>query len=76
MTGELVEATLFVAEGEEHKIIDLISSGVTAGFGSSLLSGSYVTKNRVCRVKNVKRYVDLLDFTLVSIFTLTLPSIS
>jgi hypothetical protein len=41
MTGELVEATLFVAEGEEHKIIDLISSGVTAGFGSSLLSGSY-----------------------------------
>ena len=33
MAGEILEATLFVAEGEEHKIIDLISSGVMAGFG-------------------------------------------
>ena len=33
-----------------------------------------VTKNRVCRVKNVKRYVDFLDFALVSVFTLTLPT--
>ncbi len=33
MTGELLEATLFVAEGEQYEIIDLISSGVMAGFG-------------------------------------------
>jgi hypothetical protein len=33
MTGELLEATLFVSEGEEHEIIDHISSGVMAGFG-------------------------------------------
>ena len=35
-----------------------------------------VTKNRVYRVKNVKRYVNLLDLALVSIFTLTLPIFS
>ncbi|MPZ06940.1 MAG: hypothetical protein GEU26_11095 [Nitrososphaeraceae archaeon] len=33
MAGELLEATLFVAEGEEHEIIDYISSGVMVGFG-------------------------------------------
>ena len=33
MAGEFLEATLFVTEGEEHEIIDLISSGVMAGFG-------------------------------------------
>jgi hypothetical protein len=32
MVGELLEATLFVAE-EQHEIIDQISSGVMAGFG-------------------------------------------
>ena len=33
MAGELLEATLFVTEGEKHETIDLISSGVMAGFG-------------------------------------------
>jgi hypothetical protein len=33
MVGEILEATLFVADGEQHEIIDLISSGVMAGFG-------------------------------------------
>jgi hypothetical protein len=33
IVGELLEATLFVAEGEEHEILDYISSGVMAGFG-------------------------------------------
>lgn len=31
--GELLEATLFVTEGEKHETIDLISSVVMAGFG-------------------------------------------
>ncbi len=33
MVGELLEATLFTAEGEQHEIIDRISSSVMAGFG-------------------------------------------
>jgi hypothetical protein len=33
MVGEILEATFFVIEGEQHEIIDLISSGVMAGFG-------------------------------------------
>ena len=33
MTGELLEATLFVTEGGEHEIIDRIGSEVMAGFG-------------------------------------------
>jgi hypothetical protein len=32
MVGELLEATLFVAEGQQHEIIDRISSGVMTGF--------------------------------------------
>jgi hypothetical protein len=35
-----------------------------------------VTKIRVYRVKNVKRFVYLLDFALVSIFKLALPGFS
>lgn len=33
MAGELLEVTLFVTEEEQQEIIDLISSGVMAGFG-------------------------------------------
>jgi hypothetical protein len=33
MAGKLLEATLVIAEGEEHEIIDHISSGVMTGFG-------------------------------------------
>jgi len=33
MAGDLLEATLFFAEREQHEIIDRISSGVMAGFG-------------------------------------------
>ena len=77
MVGELLEATLFVAEGEEHKIIDLHKLWGDGGvWNLHYCQVLMVTKNRVYRVKNVKRYIDLLDFALVSIFTLTLPSFS
>ena len=33
MTGELLESTIFVVEGKQHEIVDLISSIVMGGFG-------------------------------------------
>jgi hypothetical protein len=33
MVGELLESTIIVAEGEQHEIVDLISSVVMGGFG-------------------------------------------
>lgn len=33
MAGELLESTIFAAEGKQHEIVDLISSIVMGGFG-------------------------------------------
>lgn len=33
MVGELLESTIIVAEGEQHEIVDLITSVVMGGFG-------------------------------------------
>jgi hypothetical protein len=33
MVGEILESTLYVTEGEQHENIDLVTSGVMAGFG-------------------------------------------
>ena len=71
MAGDLLEATFFDTEEEQREIMNLIrlwSDGRI--WDLHYCQVLMVTKIRVYRVKNVKRYVNLLDFALVSIFTI------